>query len=205
MALIKSNPKYFMKYCLFTKDGNSLENPCRQFPYEMEYMAEMIEDWTNNRLFICHKSRQMVTSLCMLGLHLWLALTGPDREIYLRRQNFDDANKLLEDMKYMYDHIPEDVWPKELLSSCRSTEGMLTFEDLNTKVYAVSSGKDKLRGRTPTAVLLDEYAFQDDDAMVYQTIKPALQGGARISIISTSAPLFGGDSPYFRKIFDDLV
>jgi len=203
LALIKSHPKYFLEHCTYTKDGNDLDTPCKKFPYNLDYHKDLCNAWFETNLFACEKSRQMQVTWAMLALHLWLGLTGTDREIYYRRQNFDDALKLLEDTKYIYDHIPEEMWPKSMRPVLSSKEGLLRFEELNTTFYAVSSGKDKMRGRTPTAVLLDEFAFQEDDYLVYATLKPSFQGGAKISVISTPKPLFGQDDPIFRKLVQD--
>lgn len=204
LLAIKSHPKYFLKYCCFTKDGNNIDDPRRKFPFEIEYHQRVCDIWFDNRLFIIGKSRQMTITWHMLAVHLWLGLTGANREIYFRRQTFEDAQKLLDDMEFIYDNIPDTVWPRDLLPEKHKKEGFLSFPEINTIFYAVSSGRDKLRGRTPTAVLLDEYAFQDDDEMVYSTIKPSLQGGARISIVSTPKALFAGDDPYFKKIMEDV-
>lgn len=205
LALIKSHPKYFLKFCTFTKDGNDLFTPCKAFPFHLEYHQRITDEWFTNQLTAIVKSRQMQLTWLCLALHLWFGLTGTDREIYFRRQNFEDSLKLLEDMKYIYDHIPESVWPKDLLPTIVSKEGILEFPQLNTKFYAVSSGRDKMRGRTPSAVLLDEYAFQEDDEFVYQTLKPSIQGGAKITLVSTPKPLFGGEDPMMRKIIDDRL
>ena len=205
LLAIKSHPKYFLKYCTFTKDGNDLDSPCKRFPFHLDYHQKIIDTWYTERLLIIEKSRQMQITWGMLACHLWLGLTGPDREIYFRRQTFEDAQKLLDDMEYVYDHIPESIWPKDLLPEKYTKEGFLAFPEINTTFYAISSGRDKMRGRTPTAVLLDEFAFQDDDAMVYQTLKPAFQGGSKISIVSTPKPLFAGENPYFKRIMDDTA
>lgn len=205
LKLITSHPKYFLKYATYTKDGNNLDNPCRQFPFHLEYHQEICDIWHENRLFIIEKSRQMQITWTMLAMHLWLGLTGNDREIYFRRQNFDDSLKLLEDMEYIYDHIPESIWPKALRPTKQTKEGIFRLPELNTIFYAVSSGRDKMRGRTPTAVLLDEYAFQADADFVYQTLQPSLQGSARISIVSTPCPVFGAENPYFKRIMRDEV
>jgi len=203
MIALHAHPKYFLKYCTYTKDGNDLNSPCKPFPFHLDYHQQIADIWHSNPHFIIEKSRQMQITWIMLAMHLWFGLTGPDREIYFRRQTFEDALKLLEDMEYIYDHIPTEMWPHELLPKKKTREGILEFPDLNTTFFAVSSGKDKMRGRTPSAVLLDEFAFQDDDAMVYQTLKPSFQGGAKISIVSTPKPLFGTEDPYFRQIMED--
>jgi len=205
LLAIKSHPKYFLKYACFTKDGNDMNNPCKPFPFHLQYHQEICDAWAESNLFIIEKSRQMQMTWFALGVHLWLALTGPDREIYLRRQTFDDALKLLDDTRYIYDHIPESIWPKSLLPELKTKEGMLVFPDINTTIFAVSEGKDKMRGRTPSAVLLDEFAFQTDDEMVWQTIRPSLQGGARVTIVSTPKPLFGQEDPVFRRIIEDRM
>lgn len=203
LALVRSHPKYFIKHCVYTKDGARIENPKRAFPYEVDYHQKMIDTWFDNRLFACIKSRQMQVTLQMLACHLWLGLFRPNLEIYFRRAVYEDALKLLEDMEFMYDNIPNDVLPKELYPTKYTKEGIFRLPDINTTFYAVSSGADKMRGRTPSAVLLDEFAFQDDDELTYQTLKPAIQGGSRVSIISTPKPLFGDADPYFRKIIED--
>lgn len=202
ISAIKAHPKFFLKYCTFTKDGNDLKQPCKRFPYELPYHQEVCDLWNNSSLFIIEKSRQMQITWSMLAMHLWLGLS-PDREIYFRRQTFDDALKLLDDMEYIYNHIPEEVWPRALLPKIQKREGIFSFPEINTHFYAISSGRDKMRGRTPTAVLLDEFAFQDDDSMVFQTLRPSFNGGAKISIVSTPKPLFGQDDPIFRRLMQD--
>jgi terminase large subunit-like protein len=205
LLAIKSHPKYFLKYCTFTKDGNDMVSPCKPFPYHLPYHQAICDAWFESPLTMIIKSRQMQETWFALAAHLWLALTGPDREIYFRRQTFDDALKLLDDTKYIYDHIPEAIWPKSLLPQLKTKEGMLVFPDINTTIFAVSEGKDKMRGRTPSAVLLDEFAFQTDDAMVWQTLKPSVHGGAKVTIITTPKPLFGGENPYAKRILEDTV
>lgn len=165
----------------------------------------MIDAWYDNRLFACIKARQMQITLQMLACHLWLGLFRPNLEIYFRRAVFEDALKLLEDMEFMYDSIPESVIPRELLPEKKTKEGIFSLPQINTTFYAVSSGADKMRGRTPSAVLLDEFCFQEDSEMIYQTLKPAIQGGSRVSIVSTPKPIFGDEDPYFRKIIEDRV
>lgn len=203
LEVLRSHPRYFIKHCVFTKDGNRIENPKRAFPYQLEYHQQMIDDWYDNRLFACIKSRQMQVTLQVLACHLWLGLFRPNLEIYFRRAVFEDALKLLEDMEFMYDNIPEDILPKDLYPRKYTKEGLFSLPSINTNFYAVASGKDKMRGRTPSAVFLDEFAFQEDDDLVYKTLKPSIQGGARVSIISTPKPLFGLEDPYFRKIVED--
>lgn len=205
LLAIKSHPKYFLKYATFTKDGNDLVNPCKPFPYNVFYHQVLCDEWYNNKFIIVPKSRQMQVSWSMLACFLWLGLTGADREIYFRRQTFDDALKLLEDMRYIYDHIPSEIWPRELLPEMQSKEGILYCPDINTTWYAISSGRDKMRGRTPTGVLLDEFSYQDDASMVLQTILPAARGGCKVAVVSTYKPIFAGEDPTFNKLVDDRI
>lgn len=205
LALIVSHPKYFMKYACYTKDGSHSET-CRQFPYHIPYHQALIDLWFHRNKMIITKSRQMQVTWVMLGLHLWLAMTGSDREIYLRRTKEADAFKLVDDMKYIYDNIPEAMWPKELKPKMIATAGKLYFPGLNTFVQGVAAGGDQLRGRTPTAILLDEFAFEENDEAVYNTIKPALQAVAsKITAVSTTKKLKPGEDPYHRQIEEDRL
>lgn len=205
VKLLSGHPKFFMKYCCYTKDGNDPANPIKKFPYHIPYHQALIETFHSERLVAIIKSRQMQITWSTLGYILWYSMFHTDQEIYVRRQTFEDAQKLLDDLYFIYEHIPLDIFPEEIYPKAKPTEGMIYFPELNNQIIAVCSGKDRMRGRTPSVVVLDEFAFQDDDAMVFSTLKPSLQGGAKVILISTPKPLFGGEDPYFRRVIEDRV
>ena len=203
LAAIYSHPKYFLKYCVFTRDPNDPDNPVKKFPFHLEYHQRATDLWFNNTKYITLKSRQMQESWRLLACNLWLAMTGPHRDIYIRKSIWEEAVELVERMKFMYDHIPEEIWPLELRPKFTIKQGEMSFTEINSNIYAVASGKDKARGKTPTSVIIDEYAFMEDDELSFATLKPALQGSARVALISTPCPIFGKKDPYHRRIIED--
>ena len=204
-ALLQSDPWYFLKYCVYTADNSSEDRPIKPAPIDRSYLHDIVDVWRDNRLVVINKSRRMWISWLMVSLHLWLCITKAERNVFMRSKVFEDAQDLLDKARGIYERIPESIWPRELLPSLRSKEGQLYFPELNSYMLAVSSGADKTRGRTASAILFDEAAFQDDFADAFQATKPTIEGGGRITIVSTPPKIYAGDDPFFRRLLEDRV
>lgn len=207
---ILAHPKYFIKYAVKTQDQQDPENSCKPLPLEeKEYISHLIDLWYENNKICVLKSRQVIVSWTLLACNAWLALSGSNRDIYIKRTKWDDAIKLLERMMFIFDNIPDKF--KQFMPKYKDDklytykEGQITIPHLNTKIYAMASGQDQGRGETPTSILFDEFAFDEDDIFSYNTMKPAIQGAARVALISTPVKLFGDRDPFHRKIFEDRL
>lgn len=201
--LIQEHPRYFVENCVFTKNQANSKNPCQPFPYHLEYNRRVVDRWFENNKFIELKSRQMQQSWLMLACHLWFAMTGKDRDIYIKKQKWEEALGLLKRMEYIYENIPSSIWHPDLKPQISTKEGQIYFPQIGSIIKATAQGKDQLRGETPSALFIDEFAFQEDAKEFMGTVGPALQGESRLSIVSTPCALFGDDDPYHRKLFED--
>ncbi len=116
----------------------------------------------------------------------------------------DDAADLIARAEFVYRHIPKHRIPAELLPKIRNgkmskSPPIMEFEDIGSKLQGFPMGADQLRQFTLSGLLGDEAAFWEDFMKFYSASKPTLDGGGRMTLISSRAP--GG----FKKIvFDQL-
>lgn len=89
----------------------------------------------------------------------------------------------------VYERIPASKWPNkpELLPTGKAGMGytLLACPTTGSYVQAVAQGADQLRQYTASNVLLDEFAFQERQAEAWSAIKPTIDGGGHIDMIST--------------------
>ncbi len=136
------------------------------------------------RLIIILKARQLGISWICCGYVLWRCLFQPGQLVLLFSKSQDDADELLRRVKVLYERLPE--W---LLRACPSV-----VKD-NTTVLAWSNGSrvrslpaTKSAGRSLTAsvVVLDEAAFLVWADVLYGALKPTIDGGGQLIILSTA-------------------
>ena len=204
-VLALQDPWLFVKYCVYTADNVDLVNPIKRAPTDREYLQRITEVWKENNLILINKSRRMWMSWLMVSLHLHMAFTGCERNVFLRSQAFDDAEVLVSKAESIYHRIPEEIWPKELRPTCKRREGYLCFPEVNSYIYAVSSGVDKARGATATAILFDEFAFLDDAQKAFASTKPTADGGGKITLLSTPPVLFAGADCFWKRLIEDRL
>ena len=113
------------------------------------------------------------------------------------------AQKFLGAIKDFAIQYPRWIWGEEYYGSEKAEEkdiliknSMIEFELPNkSKVIAVATSTDALRGYTPTYLVFDEAAFIDNGEEVYATAVSSLSTGGRCILISTPR---GQDSLYYK-------
>ena len=135
------------------------------------------------------KSRRMMLTWLMLALHLHMALFTPRSAIFVQSKKAEDSDYLIRSrMLFIYGSLPG--WLKSFgLPSVTSKEFLVTFSN-GSSVRAVSQGADQLRQYTATAVLCDEIAFWERARETWRALRPIIQGGGRVTLISSAAPGF---------------
>jgi len=59
-----------------------------------------------------------------------------------------------------------------------------------TYVMAVGQGADQMRSYTASYVMCDEFAFWEQAEATWGSLKPTIQGGGKVTIISSAGPGF---------------
>jgi len=209
-AKCKEDPYYFLINWAFTLDAHDMENPIKPFP-EKAYIKELVDLWMGCQFLFIPKSRQMMVSWLFVALYLWDAQFHVGRLNVFQSQKADDADKLVERAKFIFDHEPsfikryyEDGVYKPLAcnpqNNGKATYGKLTFPDINSKILGIASGGDVIRSITASGVLADEMAFQDAASESFTAIKPTLGIVGKFTGVSTAE-----DGSYFMDaIYDNL-
>lgn len=203
-AEYSTNPWSFVRDCVYTLDQIDQKNPIKLFPSYLEYLELLCALWQRHRMLAIPKSRRMTCSWNFISLYTWDAMFHPGRFNGFVSKKEDDAGELVARAEFIYNHIPEWRIPRALLPKIRNGKmskqpPLLEFEDINSKIQGFPQGADQLRQFTLSGILGDECAFWPDAQKFYSASTPTLEGGGRMTLISSRAPGF------FKKIvFDKL-
>jgi hypothetical protein len=160
----------------------------KQFP-DLKYLAYTCDVWMKEPLLAIPKSRRMMLTWLMLGLHLWAAIFRPRSAIFVQSKKEADSAFLIgeERMRFMYHHLPPGYpWPaitsKEKPPLIKLSNG--------SWIMGIGQGADQLRQYTASYIMADEIAFWENPYSVWSAMKPTLLGGGRITMISSANPGF---------------
>lgn len=192
-----ADPWVFIRDAVYTLD--QIDGTIKRFP-DMEYLAYMSRMWHRTRQLAVPKSRRMKMSWLMCALHYWLARFHHGVKIAFvsrkeGRNESEGSAELVWRAKFIHDHLPASVRPVPIVYKfC-----YLGFPESNAEIVGMGQGADQLRQLTLTAILGDEVAFWEHAEPAYTSMKPTLEGGGRITLISSANPGF-----FKRLVHDEL-
>ena len=195
------DPWAFLCECVWTKNQVSTGESVQQFPSHWEYLRLYARMWQKCRLIAVPKSRRMTMSWTNISLYLHAAMFKPGQDFAFVSKKEDDAAELVRRAEFIYDHIPEDKIPRELLPRKKTyaKPPQLIFQDIESKIQGFPMGADQLRQFTFSGILGDECAFWEEARAFYSAAFPTIEGGGRMSLISSRSPGF-----FQRLVYDQL-
>ncbi len=196
---LRSDPWLFCSTCVFTLDQVDKENPIKRFPKDFEYLKLYAKIWQRERLIAVPKSRRMFMSWANIALYLWDTMFHIGRLNAFVSKKEDDADDLVKRAKFILDNIPESELPKEFIPKYDYVFGELRFPEINSKIAGYPQGADQLRAYTFSGILADEAAFWEQAEKMYAASFPTLEGGGRMTMISSPGPGF-----FKRLVFDQM-
>lgn len=194
----KLDPWAFLMECCFTLDQVDGESPIKTLP-NREYAKEYVNLWLRSPLMAVPKSRRMTMSWFTISLYLWDTIFNDGRFNAFVSKKEDDANELVERAKFIFEHIPEDKLPRELLPQPRVKFCLLEFPEIQSKIQGFPQGADQLRQFTFSGIFGDECAFWEQAQAFYSASYPTIEGGGRMTLVSSPAPGF------FKKLAFDCL
>jgi hypothetical protein len=170
-----------------TRDEADPENIVKPFPVHQAYIRELWGLLVAEQKIVIAKSRQMMVSWLVAAYAVWRARFKPHQAIYWQSQQREDSDKMvcLPDgpiegrCQFIESHLPQ--WMRQ---SVKPIEGVLAWPN-GSFVQALAGGSNKIRGKTATIVIEDEYAMQEEQAGVFEAVAPLIQKGAQAIFIST--------------------
>ncbi|HUW08199.1 MAG TPA: hypothetical protein VM537_00640 [Anaerolineae bacterium] len=132
-------------------------------------------------LVVVLKARQLGLSWLALAYHgLWKALFRPIAKVGIFSRRDDEAQYLLgeERLKGMYNRLPPFLRAKAVL---KSDGHVLAFSNGSViRAYPTSAGDSYAL----TDVILDEYDLVPDQSRLMNSVKPTIDGGGQMTMIS---------------------
>jgi hypothetical protein len=206
-AQYRNDPWLFLTECVYTHDEVDQENPIKPYPSHFAYLYFLVQMWVRFRKFAIPKSRRMTASWTYIALALWDCIFHKGRSWAFVSKKEEDSKELVQRAEFIFNHIPPDKIPKELLPKLKngqmqSSPPVLHFEDIFSKIQGFPQGGNQLRQRGFSGILQDECAFWEEAESAYASSEPTIKGGGRMIMVSSRATEDGG---FFKRIvFDKL-
>lgn len=203
-ARYRMNPWDFLTEAVYTLDQVDKANPIKPFPSHLEYLKLLAFLWQKHNMIAVPKSRRMTCSWTFIALFLQDTIFNKGRFNGLVSKKEDDAGDLVSRAEFIYNHIPEWRIPKALLPKIKNGKmskapPIMEFPEIDSKLQGFPMGADQLRQFTLSGLLGDECAFWPEAEEFYSASKPTLDGGGRMTLVSSRAPGF------FKKIVFDQI
>lgn len=185
----------FGREAAFTIDQTDKANPVKPFPMDKPYLPWVITQMVEEALFALVKHRRMVCTWSMCLVFLWDAMFYEGRFNALISKKEEDSDDLVRRCKFIYDNLPKGIIkPKAVY---KYTE--LSFPEIDSKIKGFAQGPDQLRQYTCSRIGGDEIAFWPQARATFVAMKPTLEGGGKVTLISTRYPGF------FKELIEDTL
>jgi hypothetical protein len=188
-----SNPVYGIETYLETFDKTQEGFvPFKLFPRQ----KEIIWCYEKHRFNLVTKPRQAgvsTTTAAFMCMKVGFADIDNPEAVLIIANKQELAFEFLAKIKDFLSQLPRWVWGSEYYGSAKNDSRTIFITDSKkeiklpngSRVKAVATSKDALRGFTPTYLVMDEAAYIDNGAEVFGAALTALGTGGKATLIST--------------------
>lgn len=190
VARCAQEPWYWLVNYVYTIRKDEMGESFVELVPPKEYLRMVADDWCRHTKYAISKSRQLMCTWLMIGLHTWLAQFKGHQRIVCQSKLENDADlEMIQRANFIWEHQP--AWMKRI-SPAKYSFCKLSFGATKSLMMGVASGGHQVRSQNPNAYLGDEAAFMPEMGEAYTAALPCCK---RITLLSSAYPGF----------FDDLV
>lgn len=161
-----------------------------------EAQRQVLADFSIHALIVILKARQLgITWLCCAYV-LWLCLFQSGRVVLLFSKGQLEADELARRVRVMYDRLPD--WLRERVPLVRDNLTELEWAN-GSRTQSLAATRSAGRSFTASLVLMDEAAFMQWATEVYSALKPTIDAGGQLFVVSTA----NGEGGLFHKLWTD--
>lgn len=135
-------------------------------------------------LTIILKARQLGISWLCCGYALWLCLFHPGKLVLLFSQGELEANEMLRRVGAMYDRLP--AWMRDLNPYAKPPNAGELLWANGSRVRSLPATQRAGRSFTASLVIMDEAAHMQWAGSLYTALKPTIDGGGQLVVLSTA-------------------
>lgn len=154
--------------------------PFHLWPAQVSVMWSLMSE----RLTIILKARQLGISWLCCSYALWLCLFQSGKTVLLYSQGQDEANEMLRRIKVLHERLPE--WLRSACPSMGKDNTTVVEFSNESRIKSLPATRNAGRSLTASLVILDEAAFQMWADPLYTALKPTIDGGGQLVILSTA-------------------
>lgn len=169
------SPVYFARYVSIYNATVRRWIPFELWPAQQSALADI----ATHRYIVMLKARQLGMSWLTLTYALWMMVFRPAPNIMLMSKRDDESIELLTRLIQMYEYLPDWMKVKAIVQS--SAHDFVLSNGSKAKAFPTSGG----RSYTGTMVILDEADFMPDLNKVLNAIRPTVDAGGQLVMIST--------------------
>lgn len=136
------------------------------------------------RLVIILKARQLGISWICCWYALWLCLFQPGKVVLLFSKGQAEADELLRRVKALYDRLPD--WLRASLPTLVKENASELAWSNGSRIRSLPATQSAGRSLTASLVVLDEAAFLQFADQLYSALKPTIDNGGQLIILSTA-------------------
>lgn len=167
---------------------------------------EIIHAYEKHRFNLITKPRQAgvsTTTAAYMAVKVGFADVDNPEAVLIIANKQELAFEFLAKIKDFLSQLPRWVWGPDYYGNAKNEAKSIFLTDSkkeiklpnNSRVKAVATSKDALRGFTPTYLVMDEAAYIDNGAEVFGAALTALGTGGKATLISTPN---GMDALYYK-------
>ena len=176
--------------------------PFKLFPRQ----KEILYAYDKHRFNLITKPRQAgvsTTTAAYMAIKVGFADVDNPEAVLIIANKQELAFEFLSKIKDFLSQLPRWVWGPEYYGNSKNEAKSIFLTDSKkeiklpngSRVKAVATSKDALRGFTPTYLIMDEAAYIDNGAEVFGAALTALGTGGKATLISTPR---GMDALYYK-------
>lgn len=133
-------------------------------------------------LIVILKARQLGITWVLCAYALMLMLTKRDQTVLVFSQGQLEANNIIERIRFLYDNHTDRARFPAITEDNKST---LSFSN-GSSVKSLPATKKAGRSFTASLVILDEFAFMTWGASLMKAVKPTIDNGGQLVVISSA-------------------
>lgn len=170
--------------------GQETVIPFRLWPEQARTLLSFITE----RLLVILKARQLgITWLCC-AYALWLCVFHPGKVVLLFSKGAGEAYELARRIRAMYFRLPD--WLRSANPIVKDNLSEIQWAN-NSRIRSLAATKSAGRSFTASLVLMDEAAFMQWGEELYTALKPTIDGGGQLFVVSSA----NGEGGFFHQLW----
>jgi len=180
----RRSPWYWLCNWAWTMDSHDTKNPKKHFP-ALDYQQRFTDIWMQESVLLVPKSRQMMITWVVVALYLHDAQFKTGRLIFFQSKKEGDAADLVNRAWFIYENQPCWMRPAAQKSYCK-----IEFTGNSSSIRGIPQGGDQIRMHTASGIFMDEAGFMPEAEAAFTASKPSIDGGGKITMVSSANPGF---------------